>query len=79
MINLALQCVVPQLLEEDPALKKFKSYKSSVKQVSKIGNVLTMLVIAGMVYYHEVLQFFFPPFMLFVILLLKNDVTIVSW
>ncbi|OAY76158.1 Succinate dehydrogenase subunit 7, mitochondrial, partial [Ananas comosus] len=38
------------LLEEDPALKKFKSYKSSVKQVSKIGNALTMLVIAACTY-----------------------------
>ncbi|KAL0922259.1 hypothetical protein M5K25_006230 [Dendrobium thyrsiflorum] len=33
------------LLEEDPALKRFKSYKKTVKQASKIGNVLTILAI----------------------------------
>ncbi|GJN34099.1 hypothetical protein PR202_gb22738 [Eleusine coracana subsp. coracana] len=32
------------LLEEDVALKRFKSYKNSVKQVSKVGNVLTLVV-----------------------------------
>uniref|UniRef100_A0A453KRE2 Uncharacterized protein n=1 Tax=Aegilops tauschii subsp. strangulata TaxID=200361 RepID=A0A453KRE2_AEGTS len=36
-----------QLLEEDVALKRFKSYKNSVKRVSKIGNVLTLVVFAG--------------------------------
>jgi len=34
-------------LEEDVALKRFKSYKNSVKQVSKIGNVLTLAVVLG--------------------------------
>ncbi|KAL5201467.1 hypothetical protein ABZP36_035821 [Zizania latifolia] len=29
------------LLEDDTALKRFKSYKNNVKQVSKIGNILT--------------------------------------
>ncbi|CAN6174199.1 unnamed protein product, partial [Urochloa humidicola] len=33
------------LLEEDVALKRFKSYKNSVKRVSKIGNVLTLAVV----------------------------------
>jgi len=37
-----------QLLEEDVALKRFKSYKNSVKQVSKIGNALTFAVVLGM-------------------------------
>lgn len=37
-----------QLLEEDPALKRFKSYKNTVKRVSKIGNGLTVLVAVGM-------------------------------
>ncbi|XP_010913829.1 succinate dehydrogenase subunit 7, mitochondrial isoform X2 [Elaeis guineensis] len=35
------------LLEEDPALKKFKSYKNTVKRVSKIGDALSVLVVAG--------------------------------
>jgi hypothetical protein len=48
-----------QLLEEDVALKRFKSYKNSVKQVSKIGNVLTLAVAVGMPLY---LCFFFLPF-----------------
>ncbi|XP_020579481.1 succinate dehydrogenase subunit 7, mitochondrial [Phalaenopsis equestris] len=38
------------LLEEDPALKRFKSYKKSVKQASKIGNVLTILAVAACSY-----------------------------
>ncbi|NP_001318134.1 Succinate dehydrogenase subunit 7, mitochondrial-like [Zea mays] len=38
------------LLEEDVALKRFKSYKNSVKQVSKIGNVLTLAVVFGCSY-----------------------------
>ncbi|XP_020260627.1 succinate dehydrogenase subunit 7, mitochondrial-like [Asparagus officinalis] len=38
------------LLEEDPALKRFKSYKSTVKRVSKIGNGLTALVAAACAY-----------------------------
>jgi hypothetical protein len=36
-----------QLLEEDVALKRFKSYKNGVKQVSKIGSVLTLAVVLG--------------------------------
>ena len=38
------------LLEEDVALKRFKSYKNSVKRVSKIGNVLTLVVFAACSY-----------------------------
>ncbi|TVU09436.1 hypothetical protein EJB05_42908 [Eragrostis curvula] len=38
------------LLEEDVALKRFKSYKNSVKQVSKIGNVLTLAVAVACTY-----------------------------
>ncbi|XP_038984061.1 succinate dehydrogenase subunit 7, mitochondrial-like [Phoenix dactylifera] len=38
------------LLEEDPALKKFKSYKNTVKRVSKIGDVLTVIVVAACSY-----------------------------
>ncbi|KAF0915381.1 hypothetical protein E2562_035940 [Oryza meyeriana var. granulata] len=38
------------LLEEDVALKRFKSYKNSVKQVSKAGNVLTGVVLCACAY-----------------------------
>ncbi|KAM0919890.1 hypothetical protein ACQ4PT_007885 [Festuca glaucescens] len=38
------------LLEEDVALKRFKSFKNNVKQVSKIGNVLTLVVVAACSY-----------------------------
>ncbi|MED6222056.1 hypothetical protein PIB30_060809 [Stylosanthes scabra] len=34
------------LLAEDAALKPFKSYKQSVKQLKKIGNILTIVVAA---------------------------------
>lgn len=37
-----------QLLAEDAALKPFKSYKQSVKKLRKIGDVLTIVVVAGM-------------------------------
>ncbi|OIW20086.1 hypothetical protein TanjilG_00577 [Lupinus angustifolius] len=36
-----------QLLAEDSALKPFKSYKKSVKQLKRIGDVLTIVVVAG--------------------------------
>ena len=42
--------MIRQLLEEDPALKKFKSYKNTVKRVSKIGDALSVLAVAGMIY-----------------------------
>ncbi|KAL5076351.1 hypothetical protein RYX36_015335 [Vicia faba] len=35
------------LLAEDSALKPFKSYKQSVKKLRKIGDVLTIVVVAG--------------------------------
>ncbi|KAJ4783552.1 succinate dehydrogenase subunit [Rhynchospora pubera] len=35
------------LLEEDPALKKFRSYKKGVKLTSKIGTALTGVAVAG--------------------------------
>ncbi|KAJ0965406.1 hypothetical protein J5N97_026544 [Dioscorea zingiberensis] len=38
------------LLEEDPALKRFKSYKNTVKRVSKIGDILTIIVVAACSY-----------------------------
>lgn len=37
-----------QLLAEDSALKPFKSYKQSVKKLRKFGDVLTIVVVAGM-------------------------------
>ncbi|OIV89872.1 hypothetical protein TanjilG_23137 [Lupinus angustifolius] len=40
------------LLAEDSALKPFKSYKKSVKQLKRIGDVLTIVVVAGTVFYH---------------------------
>uniref|UniRef100_A0A0E0M0R3 Succinate dehydrogenase subunit 7, mitochondrial n=1 Tax=Oryza punctata TaxID=4537 RepID=A0A0E0M0R3_ORYPU len=38
------------LLEEDTALKRFKSYKNSVKQVSRVGNILTGVVLFACAY-----------------------------
>ncbi|MED6217722.1 Succinate dehydrogenase subunit 7B, mitochondrial [Stylosanthes scabra] len=38
------------LLAEDAALKPFKSYKQSVKQLKKIGNILTIVVATGCCY-----------------------------
>lgn len=38
------------LLAEDAALKPFKSYKQSVKKLRKIGDVLTIVVVAGCCY-----------------------------
>lgn len=36
-----------QLLAEDPSLKRFKSHKKSVRMVKKVGDVLTVVVVAG--------------------------------
>ena len=36
-----------QLLAEDAALKRFKSHKKSVRLVKKVGDVLTVVVVAG--------------------------------
>ncbi|CAJ2651907.1 succinate dehydrogenase subunit 7B, mitochondrial-like [Trifolium pratense] len=38
------------LLAEDSALKPFKSYKQSVKKLRKVGDVLTIVVVAGCIY-----------------------------
>ena len=38
------------LLAEDATLKPFKSYKKSVKKLRKIGNALTIVVVAGCCY-----------------------------
>ncbi|KAL2340865.1 hypothetical protein Fmac_008805 [Flemingia macrophylla] len=42
-----------QLLAEDSSLKPFKSYKKSVKQLRKIGDVLTIVVVAGMLSFNS--------------------------
>ncbi|KAK9113914.1 hypothetical protein Syun_020711 [Stephania yunnanensis] len=38
------------LLQEDPVLKRFKSHKKSVYRVKRIGDVLTIVVVAGCCY-----------------------------
>ncbi|XP_054822095.1 succinate dehydrogenase subunit 7B, mitochondrial-like isoform X2 [Prosopis cineraria] len=38
------------LLAEDPSLKPFKSYKKSVSRIKRIGDVLTIVVVAGCCY-----------------------------
>ncbi|XP_042497083.1 succinate dehydrogenase subunit 7B, mitochondrial-like [Macadamia integrifolia] len=38
------------LLEEDPALKRFKSHKKSVWRLKRVGDVLTIVVVAGCCY-----------------------------
>ncbi|KAF8407958.1 hypothetical protein HHK36_007098 [Tetracentron sinense] len=38
------------LLEEDPALKRFKSHKKNVWRLKRIGDVLTIVVVAGCCY-----------------------------
>ncbi|XP_042502763.1 succinate dehydrogenase subunit 7B, mitochondrial-like [Macadamia integrifolia] len=38
------------LLEEDPALKQFKSHKKSVWRLKRVGDVLTIVVVAGCCY-----------------------------
>ncbi|XP_039037248.1 succinate dehydrogenase subunit 7A, mitochondrial-like isoform X2 [Hibiscus syriacus] len=35
------------LLAEDPSLRRFKSYKKSVWRLKRIGDVLTIVVVAG--------------------------------
>ncbi|KAL3025119.1 hypothetical protein AAZX31_04G163400 [Glycine max] len=41
------------LLAEDATLKPFKSYKKSVKKLRKIGNALTIVVVAGMLSFNS--------------------------
>ena len=36
------------LLEEDPALKKFKSHKNSIRRMQRARDILTIIVISGM-------------------------------
>ncbi|OAY47729.1 succinate dehydrogenase subunit 7B, mitochondrial-like isoform X1 [Manihot esculenta] len=38
------------LLAEDPALKRFKSHKKSVWRLKRVGDVLTIVVVAGCCY-----------------------------
>ncbi|XP_010547803.1 PREDICTED: succinate dehydrogenase subunit 7B, mitochondrial-like isoform X2 [Tarenaya hassleriana] len=38
------------LLAEDAALSKFKSHKKGVRRVKRIGDVLTIIVVAGCCY-----------------------------
>ncbi|KAK9669385.1 hypothetical protein RND81_13G126300 [Saponaria officinalis] len=38
------------LLAKDPALSKFKSHKQGVKRIKKIGDVLTVIVVASCCY-----------------------------
>ncbi|KAL0385042.1 UNVERIFIED_CONTAM: Succinate dehydrogenase subunitB, mitochondrial [Sesamum radiatum] len=35
------------LLAEDPALKRFKSHKKSLRRLKTVGDVLTIVVVAG--------------------------------
>ncbi|PSS07812.1 Succinate dehydrogenase subunit 7B like [Actinidia chinensis var. chinensis] len=38
------------LLAEDPSLKRFKSHKKSVWRLKRVGDVLTIVVVAGCCY-----------------------------
>ncbi|OMO77526.1 hypothetical protein CCACVL1_14990 [Corchorus capsularis] len=38
------------LLAEDPSLRRFKSHKKGVARVKRIGDVLTIVVVAGCCY-----------------------------
>ncbi|XP_022735756.1 succinate dehydrogenase subunit 7A, mitochondrial-like [Durio zibethinus] len=38
------------LLAEDPSLRRFNSYKKSVRRLKRIGDVLTIVVVAGCCY-----------------------------
>lgn len=38
------------LLAEDPALKRFKSHKKGVWRIKRMGDVLTIVVVAGCCY-----------------------------
>ncbi|KAF8399316.1 hypothetical protein HHK36_015181 [Tetracentron sinense] len=50
VLNRSIQIRYPLLLEEDPALKRFKSHKKSVWRLKRIGDVLTIVVVAGCCY-----------------------------
>ncbi|XP_047314801.1 succinate dehydrogenase subunit 7B, mitochondrial-like isoform X2 [Impatiens glandulifera] len=38
------------LLAEDPVLSRFKSHKTGVRRIKRIGDVLTIVVVAGCCY-----------------------------
>ncbi|KAF4347249.1 hypothetical protein CsatB_030451 [Cannabis sativa] len=38
------------LLAEDPSLKRFKSHKPNVRRLMRVGDVLTIVVVAGCCY-----------------------------
>uniref|UniRef100_A0A7N0SVJ0 Uncharacterized protein n=1 Tax=Kalanchoe fedtschenkoi TaxID=63787 RepID=A0A7N0SVJ0_KALFE len=38
------------LLAEDPVLKRFKSHKKDAKRIKKVGDILTIAVVAGCCY-----------------------------
>ncbi|CAM8939871.1 unnamed protein product [Rhodiola kirilowii] len=38
------------LLAEDPALTRFKSHKKDVRRIKKVGDLLTIIVVAGCCY-----------------------------
>ncbi|GMJ08911.1 succinate dehydrogenase 7B, succinate dehydrogenase 7 [Hibiscus trionum] len=38
------------LLAEDPSLRRFKSYKKNVWKLKRIGDILTIVVVAGCCY-----------------------------
>ncbi|CAN0903277.1 Succinate dehydrogenase subunit 7A, mitochondrial [Linum grandiflorum] len=39
--------IIMQLLAEDPAINRFKSYRKGVSKINKIGDFLTVVVVAG--------------------------------
>ncbi|XP_024017886.1 succinate dehydrogenase subunit 7B, mitochondrial [Morus notabilis] len=38
------------LLAEDPSLRKYKSHKKTVRRLKRVGDVLTIVVVAGCCY-----------------------------
>ncbi|KAE9453788.1 hypothetical protein C3L33_14330, partial [Rhododendron williamsianum] len=57
LISLSMRAVFNQarylqLLAEDPSLKRFKSHKKSVWRLKRIGDVLTIVVVAGKLMSH---------------------------
>lgn len=52
--------VLLQLLAEDSSLRRFKSHKKGVHRLKRIGDVLTVVVVAGMwSYFRWMISFFF--------------------
>lgn len=47
-LHFRLSCRPFQLLEEHPSLKRFKSTKKTVRVLKRVGDVLTIVVVAGM-------------------------------